>query len=578
MITEAIALLILPVTATYFLYNAYSGTFQLFQNMQTSTADNCPETKTPISLNLVSGVIPQWLNGIMYRVGSGTFQIPQVDGSTFVIRHAFDGLPIAHRFEISGDKQSVTYNSRSLSDGVIDDIRNKRTNGMIFFGNVMDISFFSWLFQFATRVYVTMISKKRPSTKPDSQRVGVTITPNFPLPVKQEQGGNVLVTKTDVNILQKINAKTLEPESLFTYTKFNKDLKGRFSAAHHQVDLQTGEIFNFVGIFDPEATLRIFSTTPSGETTVLSTITHRLDKERTPVQIPYIHSFWLTKNYVIIPEFPLYYANKSFNTLVHGTALSSMKWDATRPAYLHVVRRKLDHANQDGLVASIPVPGFYEFHTANAFESLDANGNTMLNLDCCAFEDGNIIYHVHSLFTAPEKYISKPKNAGVAHNGIRLPESKHMGFGDLRRYSLNLSTKSLNEIITLAPNLEFPRFNQDYLFQEYTYVYATTIVSQSDSGGVPNIALVKANVKDRTTLVYGKEGYSFSEPIFVQRSKEIEDDGVLLALGNTKDCCYLFVVDAATMKELACFAIGEFTAATFHGSYVDYDFTPVNVN
>lgn len=339
------------------------------------------------------------------------------------------------------------------------------------------------------------------------------------------------------------------------------------------MDLKTGEVFNFVGVFDPEATLRVFSTKPSGETTVLATIRHRMDK--TPVQIPYIHSFWLTQNYVIIPEFPLHYANKSINTLVHGTALSAMQWE-NRPTYLHVVRRKLD-SNQDGLVASIPVPGFYEFHTANAFESLDKDGNTLLNLDCCAFDGGDIIYQVHSLYTAPNKYINRPKTKGASHNGIRIPDLKHMGFGDLRRYSLNLSSKSLKEVVTLAPNFEFPRFNQDYLFQDYQYVYATRVMSEA-GGNVPTIALVKADVKNKTSVEFEKKGYSFSEPVFVQRSKGSEDDGVLLSLGNTTGCCHLFVVDAFTMKELACFSIGEFTAATFHGSYVDYDFTPINVN
>jgi torulene dioxygenase len=43
--------------------------YKFFQNLHTSTPDNAVEIREPISLQKVSGEVPDWLNGIMYRIG-----------------------------------------------------------------------------------------------------------------------------------------------------------------------------------------------------------------------------------------------------------------------------------------------------------------------------------------------------------------------------------------------------------------------------------------------------------------------------------------------------------------------------
>lgn len=350
------------------------------------------------------------------------------------------------------------------------------------------------------------------------------------------------------------------------------------SAAHHQWDPNTKEIFNFALTAGPVPRLVVFSTSESGQVTILADFTRRFDKS--PIQAPYIHSLWLTENYVIIPESPLVLKDHGLNMMLNGSILSSMTWDHNVPTYCHVIER---HPKQEkeGLVASIPInPGFFTFHVGNAFETTNDSGETILNLDCASFSDGDIMHQLHSFGTPHRKGPVEEKFQQTRLNGISHPPRNQTGFGDLVRYKLNLDQSTTVSIDTFARNVEFPRFNQEYITKkENRYIYGCQLqgfTEKRDESG----ALIKVDLTGETaTLTYGEEGFNCSEPIFVPSPNGTkEDDGVLLSLVNNFDCCYFMILDASTMKELARIKIGQFIAVTFHGSYVDYEFESINVN
>ena len=54
----------------------------------------------PLESSSVSGDIPDWLNGVLYRTGAGV----QTYGDGVYYKHAFDGMAILHAFEIRGGK------------------------------------------------------------------------------------------------------------------------------------------------------------------------------------------------------------------------------------------------------------------------------------------------------------------------------------------------------------------------------------------------------------------------------------------------------------------------------------------
>ncbi|KAI9480628.1 MAG: carotenoid oxygenase [Benjaminiella poitrasii] len=575
---------IVPLGCLLFgLYYYFNNVYNKFLDViRTNYVPDSLEVKDPIILHVESGKIPSWLNGIMYRIGPGKFNIQQEDGSIFSIRHAFDGLPFMHRFEVNGETQTLKYNSRLLAKSVESSIEQKTYKGMIFFGHQPYMNFSRWLSNFWARIYnLVLFPEAYETLPPDGQMVGVTATPNFPLPASlKSEKETVLVAKTDANVLQKVHAETLEPQRIFSYSDFDKNLNGQFSAAHHQWDPSTNESYNFTLATVPRPKLVVFKISETGETTVVAAITHRDDQS--PINPAYIHSFWLTENYLIIPESPLIVKNRGMDMLMNGSFISSMSWNSDAPTYLHVFKRNNpDYPSKSGLVASIPVPSFYTFHVGNAFESpCPTTKDIRLVLDCASFSNGDILHQLHTFGVPRGKgpYVSPSQQTQL--NGITNPPDYQMSFGDLVRFELNLDQKTMVSVKTLAENVEFPRFNQAYSMKaNHQYVYGCHL-SRFTEKKDQSVHLVKIDLNNLSTKLYGHEGYGCSEPIFVPRpeSKE-EDDGVLLSLVNDfNQCCYFVIVDAKHLKEIARVKIGEFTAITFHGSYIDHEFESINVN
>lgn len=71
-----------------------------------------PEIQQPVDLE-VSGRIPRWLKGSLYRGAQGGWDI-----GNYTSEHWFDGFTRNHRFEIEDGK--VTYRSRNASDEIMD--------------------------------------------------------------------------------------------------------------------------------------------------------------------------------------------------------------------------------------------------------------------------------------------------------------------------------------------------------------------------------------------------------------------------------------------------------------------------
>ncbi|CAO3592007.1 unnamed protein product [Absidia cylindrospora] len=582
-------------------------------SFQTSNFENTPEFKDPVWLP-IQGELPEWLNGILYRIGPGRFILGSSDNqhNTTMISHTFDGMPFLHRFQLSSATQTVRYNSRHLATKAEQNICQGKPAA--FFGHVYHASSTWVLFKAFLRrfkkfvIEANLVSLNNAAADPSSEMVGVTATPNFPLPksLSQSSSDPVLVTKTDANVLQKVNYDNLVPENIFNYSQFDKQLSGELSAAHHQYDPETEENFNFTLKMGPAPTLTVFSTSPrSSQATILAQITHRLDAARTPIRSCYIHSFWLTKNYIIIPEAPLFLRNTGLDFIVAGSVLAGMEWDAHTPTFFHVISRRPDQ----GHIASIPMDSFFTFHTGNAWEETDMmtdNGSSTVNLhlDCSAFPNGDIMYQLHS-FGQVCPPLSDQENKKIAefkqsqqHNGFTKPPIRQAAFGELRRYTLTFKPSSTNSTslcsarsTLLTDNFEFLRFNQKYAMQPYRYIYGNQLVPASQTQG-EHYTITKVDLTTKETMIFKNSDYVCSEPIFVPRpapatNNNQEDDGVLLSFVNVMDHhhqndekkhCFLLVLDASNMKELARCKIGHFSATTFHGSFVDYEFKSISIS
>ncbi|KAI9310097.1 carotenoid oxygenase [Dichotomocladium elegans] len=567
-----------------------NGIIRAFQS--TKRFRNAVEIRNPVWLE-TKGTIPTWLNGVLYRIGPGKFILGDEEKS-YVIQHAFDGLTYAHRFEIAAGKNAIRYSSRFTAEGVEKNLLQDPSR-TVFFGNIDESNGVRRVFGIVGRLGQMLLHPGRPieTMGPSDQNIGVTITPNFPLPssfAKIENDDHVLVSKTDANVLQQIHSKTLEPKRLFDYSRYDAQLEGPLSAAHHQYDPETGEVFNFVLKFGRNIQFTVFSIDKASNVRILAEITHRkLPNGETGQAIRgnYVHSFWLTKNYVILPESPLYHTNNGIDITIQGAVVPALAWDETSPSYLHVIRR-----DGGGLVASVPVDDpFFTFHSSNAWESTQPDGSVVLNLDCCSFKNGDVIHQVAHLGIMDRKSQGKNHHSNTKLRGLAFPPSG-LEFGDLCRYTVHLNGADTAGIPlatatcrTIAPNAEFPRIHPARALKPYNYAWACRHNPATDQRP-EGLSLVKIDLETGNMLELDQDGHMFTEPVFVPRpGAAAEDDGVLLSFTNIidrdnpeKDRCAMVIVDAASMKEVARADIGDFGVLTFHGSFVaDVHFENISV-
>ncbi|KAI7849759.1 carotenoid oxygenase [Circinella umbellata] len=558
---------------------------------QTVKLRNATQVVKPIWCATTKGTIPAWLDGgVLYRVGPGRFNLGD-DGQQYVIQHAFDGLSFVHRFEISTEKQSIRYNSRYIAEGAERLLVENPEKNQIFFGHVPKVSPWRAFTNLLERLDKMAFRPRRESFEsPSDRNVGVTVTPNYPMPQGfTSTDGHVLVTKTDANALQQVHSETLEPTRIFDYTSYDERFQGPLSAAHHQHDPFTEETFNFTTTLGRTPTMTVFSLDKTNKNPkVLGKITERKLPNGTtePFTPTYIHGFWSTKNYVIVPESPLYYGNNGLDMVLQGNLAAALKWDAVRPAYLHVVSRD----PTIGHVVSLPVDPFFTFHSGNAWDTLDKNGNPVIEMDCCAFPNGDFLYQLHRFGHVDrndKKDLAGGKIKPFEMNGINYTPG-HLQFGDLNRYKLTWNKEEKTgeaSYRTITKNVEFPRFHPDYTYRSHKYLWGCQ-VQKASADDCERFSLVKIDLETGKTLTLDQKSHMFTEPVFVPRpGAEKEDDGVLLVFTNVldpknpeKDRCVFSVVDGQTMEEIARSDIGEFPATTFHGSYVDSDFTSISIN
>jgi torulene dioxygenase len=374
------------------------------------------------------------------------------------------------------------------------------------------------------------------------------------------------------------------PKKLFSYTTLIPEVEGQMSAAHHQTCPATNELFNIVLSLGQTTSIKVISISPNGEGTLYGEVKKRLH-DGSSITAPYIHSFPLTKNYVVIPEYPLYLGGKGLPFIIEGNIEAAFRWDEKAKTYFHIIsREKKQH------VATIEADPAFSFHMGNAWETEDG-----IEFDCCVFPDGDIVKQLYSFANPVRKSQAKAqatKDANLTSqkiNGIRNPPIRQPSFGKLRRYTIShediargAGVASYRDITT---NVEFPRFNARYTSQPSRYVWGCALEPATvEKNETYDIVKVATDTGEITR--YHRPGYACSEPIFVPKpGANEEDDGVIVALANEYseeeemiDRSYVVVLDGKTLEELGKAEIGNFTPVTFHGSFVDKDFDNVSIN
>lgn len=476
---------------------------------------NCNEVVEPISLT-VEGDLPAWLSGTLLRNGPGVFEIETGTGTSHSLDHWFDGLAVLHRFTIHDG--AVRYRNAHLARGLERRIADRGHADHISFGNDPCQGLFGKFFTLFRRDVTD------PDTGRSVQNTGVTVGK---LPDDR------LVSKTDANLLQFIDWKTLDAREPCRYADLDERFEGQLAAAHSQKDLGRNRLVNYALKLGRTGQYTVFSVAEDPEE-------HRV-LARFEAAPAYIHSFALTERYVVLIVWPAYLS--PLKLLWNRNITDSMNWEPEDGTVFHVVDRR-----QRKLVARYRSEPFFAFHNVNAW---DEGGDVVIDL--CGHDDPSVI---------DELFVDRLRDIST------VP-----GLGRLRRYRLeNVSSATIDEprsvsarTLSDAP-VELPRFNQNYHMSPTRYVYGISAGENSDFWD----ALVKIDVQTGDHRIWNEDGCYPGEPVVVAAPEgEDEDDGVLLSvvLDGHDGSSFLLVLDAGTLEEVARATGAPPVPFGFHGNF-----------
>lgn len=549
--------------------------------------DNTYVEHSPVELS-VKGYIPPWAAGTLFRTGTSVSDISTDKGTTFKVSHWFDAFAIVHRFQILPPEREhapvrVIYNSRSTCDGLIKKIQKTGKADNFTFGRKYDPckSYFKKV------MAVFLPQTREPASAPDQRSMAVTMRVNVPglsptgknQPDGAHESGKVnsLCNMTDANGFQMLNPETLEPIGLANQTVLHPELKGPLSSAHSETDPATGDFFNFNLDFGTQPVYRIFRISgTTGKTDILA---------RIPTEPAYLHSFFLTKNYVILCVWNSYFAHNGASILWKQNIVDALKdFDSSKPTRWFVVDRRSPAEGGQGVIATYESDAFYCFHTINAFEEKTSSGGVDIVADLLPYSSLDIIktFYVRNMVSSsPEaiKFHSNPANI----------EAIQPKFARFRLASIPSAptAKPLKAVRLGNPPSqegkktfypELPTINPNFKFHRHRYVYGVADTGKSTFQDT----LVKYDVDTGKTLEWSQHGQTAGEAIFVPRLKidhssaatadsiGDEEDGVLLTvvLDGPAGRSYLLALDPKTMTETGRAELAGPLGFGFHSTHV----------
>lgn len=521
------------------------------------------EHRGPIQLS-VKGTIPSWAAGSLFRTGPGLDRVEGTCRGTHLISHWFDGIAHSHRFDIippetADGNTTVVYTSRRHSDGAVAEIKEKGWRSSISFAQRADPC-------------VGIFAKVMTVFVPGKSNNNVAVVPDMPggddVKAGEPSKGKALYVLTDSASLSKLDPKTLEPIGEARQESLHPSLKGALSCAHSQRDPETGDLFNYnLDLAGPHPTYRIFRVSAKDGTTDILAVLSGKD-----YPAAYMHSFFITQNYVVFCVQSTHFAWSGIKILWERNILDAIKpFDSSVPCKWAVVDRR----EGKGVVAEFSTPAGFFFHSVNAFEELvkgeDGTSHTDICMDAISYNNADVMYMFYydilldrndaTKKTMIDRQFYKTTEQRLSRYRFRLPSGQQS--------AQEKASAVAEEVLSIpGPHVgELPTIHPALTGKPYRYVYTTNnrgLYVFADS-------IAKTDVHTRAALLWsGPRGHSPGEPIFVPRPGGTdEDDGVLLAvvLDGTLERSYLLCLDARTMEELGR-AEADFAIPTgLHGAH-----------
>ncbi|KAH7080996.1 carotenoid oxygenase [Paraphoma chrysanthemicola] len=516
------------------------------------------EEHEPVEL-AVTGTIPEFAAGVLYRTGPLGYKANTDDGKVWAAKHWFDGFSCVHRFQIdfpdANSPAKVQYRSRRTVDEYLELVRaTGKVDGITFAAKRDPCESF----------FKKIMGMFQPSRV--TKNVGVTLSLNMPggTPAQVSEkpavnghtsGVQTLHAKTDSAQMKRIDPETLEPLGMAYQAELHPDLRGEFSAAHGKSDPETGDFFNFNCKLGPKGVYRVFQTSAStGTTKILATFEDKA---------AYIHSLFLTENYVILCIWNSHVKWAGLSVLYHKNVLDAIgPFDPKSKATWYVVDRR----HGKGLVAKYKSDPFFCFHSVNAWEEPSSTDpkKTDIITELSMFENTDVMHRFYY-----DNLLSS--GGGLEYAGKKrlscLPMQTQFRLSSIEDASPSSALPA--ELLFKADKMisvELPTINPRYLTQRHRYTYgcADRLKSSFMDG------IIKFDNVTQTSILWETQGHTPGEPIFIaDPDGKAEDDGVLLTvvLDGYVERSYLLVLNAKDLSEMGRAEMAGPMALGFHGAY-----------
>ncbi len=456
--------------------SSFENTYLLFDMKNEVENIPCP----------IKGKIPHWLSGTLFRNGPAKFSVgdARVDW--------FDGLAMLHSFSCKDGK--IFYSNKFLQSSQYYIMEKEKS---------LDFSGFA-----------QSASSSKIEVPPPMKDI-----PNADVSIQKYTKEIVALTEIPYPVV--FDTSSLKTLGLFSYEDSLK--QGQWECAHPLQDPVREETINYFVRFGAESCYVIWKMEKdSSLRKVLAEI---------PVENPsYMHSFGLTKNYVILTAFPL--TVKPIDLLVKNRPfIENYIWHPKEGTTFYIINR-----NSAEVITKKTDP-FFAFHHVNAFEE-DRN----VLIDIVTYPNPNLIKEVESNKKSPDM------------------SSK------LERFTFSFDNEPIARKTLFTQSLEFPKIRMDYMSKPYLYCYA--VDARFPSSFEDARCIYKINTTTKKVLSWSEKGCFPGEPIFVPRPGSYkEDDGVILSfvLDFANKTSFLLILSGETFIEHARVEVPNPVPVGLHG-------------
>lgn len=522
-----------------------------------ATGDTRQKIEVPIT-----GRLPSYVAGTLYRTGPGGYQVPRENpkDGVFACSHWFDGFCTTHKFDLEQDAGTegctrAMYSSYCHVDEMIEQARKTGKLDGITFGQKRDPC-------------DTLFRKFKSVFSPASANGNIGVTMREPLPAELKDAKvtgdrRVFTLTTDANPTKLVDAETLEPLGLARQNGLHPSLKGPLSGAHAAKDPVTGDIFNYNLELGPKPTYRVFrADAKTGKVDILAEVSG------SDIQGSYLHSMFITENFLVLCIWPAYFTSMGASILWNRNLLDAMAPFDPKAQTTWVV---IDRQHNRGVVKKYKSPAFFSFHTINAWEEESSDGTVDIFCELSEHKNLDILHHFYY-----ENMVSTGKGVhkylGANHHDDHLSQTRYrlsnVTLGPKQPKSKSTTAKAERVLRILGPNAgDLPNINPAYATRKHRYVYAT--LARGKSSFLDGLG--KTDNQTSECLVWEKERHTPGEPVFIADPEgKDEDAGAVLSvvLDGDRGTSYLLCLDAKTMTEIGRVDVGRAVGMGFHGMHV----------